>query len=397
MLNTNLFKLFTGSIFSSFAQNMSFVITGSLTYQLTRSEFYSSISWAGNAVGQIMAFPIAMLISDKFPKNKNMFFSFTFAAFTALIFAILLQFDLYNIGTIISYVALLGTSQFTAHISAMAILPNLVSNEQTQSAFGLIAFAYFLTSTLAPLFTGNLIDKFGSAIPTFTKSILLIIAAFISHSIKDPNYQKPAISNTLKESIQIGFSLIKQNPNVLNLFVLHWLFNSLAVPGIHGLIPVFSEEKLGMGASGVGILFAAIGVGGMISTIGLFIYGNQLQNRMRIVLTCGLLTGLSMILFALINLKIVNILLLVFFNFNLITILTLRLGLFAQHIPKDQLGRIFAINFLTSATSIIGSTIIGIIAKNYGAEIATTISGSVILVVLIFMSFFVRSFRENIT
>ena len=394
--NSKLSKLFTGTILSSFAQHMSFVITGSLAYQLTKSEFFTSVLWAGNAAAQIFAFPISIQITDNLPKNINMFFSYIFAGLSAIALALLLHLDIYNIWIIISYVVIIGSAQFVGDTSAISMLPYIIKKNHTQSAFSLIGLAYFTSATFGPLLTGNMVENYGNSSSVLLKSILLIFAALIYRSIRLENFQKPTEKIEFLKSVKEGYGLIVKKQNVLNLFIIHWMIYMLAIPGIHGLIPVFADEKFNLGAKGIGFLFAAIGLGGIISTILLTLIGDKIRNRTRIIFGCSILASLSMIMFAQIDSKIISLISLILFSFSIINILTLRLGLLVELIPKNKLGKIFSINFLSSATSIVGSTGIGIIAKSYGATIATTIFGLTILILSFLLITFNKSFRITI-
>ena len=64
--------------------------------------------------------------------------------------------------------------------------------------------------------------------------------------------------------------------------------------------------------------------------------------------------------------------------------------------PKESLGKIFSINFLSSSTTLIGSGVMGIIAKLYGAATGTTIFGITSLILLFLMIIFLKSFRTAI-
>ena len=396
LTNSKLSKLFSGTILGSFAQHMSFVITGSLAFQLTKSEFFTSISWAGNAIAQIFAFPISILITDNFPKNMNMFFSYFFAGLSAIALAILLHLEISNIWIVISYIVILGAAQFIGDTSAMSMVPFIVKNNRTQSAFSILALAYFISSTVGPLITGNMIEMYGNSSSVLFKSILLIFAALIYRSIKLENLENSTKKIEFFKSVKQGYELIIKNQNVLNLFFIHWLVYMLAVPAIHGLIPVYAYEKFNLGAKGVGILFTAIGSGGIMSTILLIFIGDEIKNKTKLIFLCSILAALSMIFFAQSDSKIISLVFLVLFSFAIINILTLRLGLLGELMPKDSLGKIFSINFLSSSTTIIGSSVMGIVAKSFGATIGTTMFGITFLIVLFLMIIFLKSFRITI-
>ena len=396
LTNSKLSKLFSGTILGSFAQHMSFVITGSLAFQLTKSEFFTSISWAGNAIAQIFAFPISILITDNFPKNMNMFFSYFFAGLSAIALAILLHLEISNIWIVISYIVILGAAQFIGDTSAMSMVPFIVKNNRTQSAFSILALAYFISSTVGPLITGNMIEMYGNSSSVLFKSILLIFAALIYRSIKLENLENSTKKIEFFKSVKQGYELIIKNQNVLNLFFIHWLVYMLAVPAIHGLIPVYAYEKFNLGAKGVGILFTAIGSGGIMSTILLIFIGDEIKNKTKLIFLCSILAALSMIFFAQSDSKIISLIFLVLFSFAIINILTLRLGLLGELMPKDSLGKIFSINFLSSSTTIIGSSVMGIVAKSFGATIGTTMFGITFLIVLFLMIIFLKSFRITI-
>ena len=395
--NSKLSKLFSGTILGSFAQHMSFVITGSLAFQLTKSEFFTSISWAGNAIAQIFAFPISILITDNFPKNMNMFWSYSFAAFSAIALAILLHLEISNIWIIISFIVIFGAAQFIGDTSGMSMVPFIVKSNRTLSAFSMLALAYFISSTVGPLITGNMIEMYGNSSSVLFKSMLLIFAALIYRSIKLENLENSTKKIEFFKSVKQGYELIIKNQNVLNLFFVHWMVYMFAVPGIHGLIPVYAYEKFNLGATGVGLLFAAIGSGGTMSTILLIFIGDKIKNKTKLIFLSSIVAALSMILFAQNDSKIISLILLVLFSFSIINILTLRLGLLGELMPKDKLGTVFSINFLSSSTTIIGSSVMGVIAKSYGASFGTTIFGITILIILFLMIIFIKSFRIAIS
>ena len=394
--NSNLSKLFSGTILSSFAQHMSFVITGSLAFQLTRSEFFTSISWAGNALAQIIAFPISVLITDNFPKNINMFISYFLAGLSAIALALLLHLEISNIWIVISYIIILGAAQFVGDTSGMAMVPFIVKKNYTQSTFSLIGLAYFTSSTVGPFITGTMVEIYGNSSSVLFKAILLIFAALIYRSIKLETFKKSTQKINFYKSVKQGLELIIKNQNILNLFFIHWMVYMLAVPGIHGLLPVHAYEKFNLGAQGVGLLFTAIGSGGVASTILLTFTGNKIRNKTKLIFLCNILASISMIMFAQSDSKILSIIFLVFFNFCIINILTLRLRLLGDLMPKESLGKIFSINFLSSSTTLIGSGVMGIIAKLYGAAIGTTIFGITTLILLFLMIIFLKSFRTAI-
>ena len=394
--NSNLSKLFSGTILSSFAQHMSFVITGSLAFQLTRSEFFTSISWAGNALAQIIAFPISVLITDNFPKNINMFISYFLAGLSAIALALLLHLEISNIWIVISYIIILGAAQFVGDTSGMSMVPFIVKKNYTQSTFSLIGLAYFTSSTVGPFITGTMVEIYGNSSSVLFKAILLIFAALIYRSIKLETFKKSTQKINFYKSVKQGLELIIKNQNILNLFFIHWMVYMLAVPGIHGLLPVHAYEKFNLGAQGVGLLFTAIGSGGVASTILLTFTGNKIRNKTKLIFLCNILASISMIMFAQSDSKILSIIFLVFFNFCIINILTLRLGLLGELMPKESLGKIFSINFLSSSTTLVGSGVMGIIAKLYGAAIGTTIFGITTLILLFLMIIFLKSFRTAI-
>ena len=276
------------------------------------------------------------------------------------------------------------------------MVPFIVKKNYTQSTFSLIGLAYFISSTVGPFITGNMVEIYGNSSSVLFKAILLIFAALIYRSIKLETFKKSTQKINFYKSVKQGLELIIKNQNILNLFFIHWMVYMLAVPGIHGLLPVHAYEKFNLGAQGVGLLFTAIGSGGVASTILLTFTGNKIRNKTKLIFLCNILASISMIMFAQSDSKILSIIFLVFFNFCIINILTLRLGLLGELMPKESLGKIFSINFLSSSTTLVGSGVMGILAKLYGAAIGTTIFGITSLILLFLMIIFLKSFRTAI-
>ena len=163
-------------------------------------------------------------------------------------------------------VFLLGVG-FAINAPAWAsLVPQVVTDKELPSASTLNGVQFNLTSILGPAVAGVLLTRVGAPVVFALNAVgfLLVFTAI-------PSLGKTgsAVSQTLVSflrSIPSTFAHVKQAQNVGNILARNAMF-SFFVVAIPALAPVLLLKELRLDASSLGLVFASMGVGSVISAI----------------------------------------------------------------------------------------------------------------------------------
>ena len=147
-----------------------------------------------------------------------------------------------------------------------SLVPQVVTDKELPSASTLNGVQFIITSILGPAVAGVLLTRVGAPVVFALNAVgfLLVFTAI-------PSLGKTgsAVSQTLVSflrSIPSTFAHVKQAQNVGNILARNAIF-SFFVVAIPALAPVLLLKELRLDASSLGLVFASMGVGSVISAI----------------------------------------------------------------------------------------------------------------------------------
>ncbi|WP_433365769.1 MFS transporter [Actinoplanes sp. CA-142083] len=193
---------------------------------------------------------------------------------------------------------LLGVGQALTLPSWQAVIPEVVPRDELPSASALGAVNTNLARSAGPAVAGLLVAQIGSA-AVFAINALSFGIFALALVVWRRKPQTPASHpEHLGSALRAGGRYVRYSPVVRRLLGRVVLF---VLPGsvVWGLLPLVAHQELKMGASGYGILLAALGVGA--------IAGALLMPRIRNLITpnqliaiAGVVYGLALVVIALV-------------------------------------------------------------------------------------------------
>ena len=193
---------------------------------------------------------------------------------------------------------LLGVGQALTLPSWQAIIPEVVPRDELPSASALGAVNTNLARSAGPAVAGLIVAQLGSAVVFGINAASFGVFAFVLFAWRRKPQTPASHPEQLGSALRAGGRYVRYSPVVRRLLGRVALF---VLPGsvIWGLLPLVAHQELGMGASGYGILLAALGVGA--------IAGALLMPRIRTILTpnrlivlAGVVYGLALVVIALV-------------------------------------------------------------------------------------------------
>ena len=174
--------------------------------------------------------------------------------------------------------------------SQQSILPEIVGEEQLMNAVSLNAMSMNVMRILAPAAAGFLVDIAGFDAVYYTMAAMYLTAvallSFMNHSSLIGTERKSALGD-----IREGIKYIRKDTTILMLLAFTLFGVILSMPYLH-LMPIFSDDVLHVGATGMGVLMSASGIGAIISSLAIASLPNKKRGMMMLV--SSLILGLTL-------------------------------------------------------------------------------------------------------
>jgi MFS family permease len=247
-----------GTLASSTAFWMYQVASGWLALQLLNSPLFVGLTgFAGGIPLLIFSIPIGMII-DRFDRRRILLSAQVGVAGIAALFAFMVGFDLIAPWSLLFLAACYGTAMSFIFPTRTTIVPSLVERDNLANAMALNAAGQNATRVVGPALAGVLIATVGISGTFIIVAILQLLGLLTT--VRLPSIGKPATPQGESRSPLIGLRVVLADPFLVNLMLLALATNILVIPYLN-MMPVFAQDELGLGATGLGVLLASTGLG----------------------------------------------------------------------------------------------------------------------------------------
>ena len=376
--NKNYRYFFLGGLVSLIGTWLQIVAEGWLVLKLTNSPFLIGLVAAAATVPTLLFSLFGGVIVDRYPKKKILIFTQTASMILALIYGVLTVLGLINISEIITLAFLLGTVTALDMPARQAFNVELVGKEDLSSAISLGAGAFNAARVIGPSIAGIIIAVWGSGgafILNGLSYIAVIIALFAMDvvSVAHPSGVHPL------RAIKEGVSYSAKHPVIRTLLIYAGII-SIFGWSYTTLMPYIAEHTFHLGATGLGYMYAATGLGALVSTVLVSYYSKKVSSTIFIV-GGNLIFSIAIILFSFTNNVIIALPFLFFAGVGLLSTFSV-MNTTIQHLVEDQYrGRvmsIYTIMFLGMAP--LGNLEVGFVSEHLGTLVAIRIGVIITLV-----------------
>ncbi len=356
------------------------VIVGWLTFELTRSAFITSLAMGLDALPVFLAGPLGGLLVDAFDRRKLLIFIFGYQATVTVAFGLLVLFGMAGTPHIFGYIFLMGLSWVIVDPARIAMIPNIVPRHNLVNAFALNSLAFSVTRLAAPAAGGLLIALTDIGYVVLVEAALQLAALGIVFGIRMPSVERTKLRlSSAFSRVMEGARYIKGEPILFGMLFFSSLPSVFVMPFVHGLMPVYAAEIFDVGSTGLGLLFAAIGVGATLGTLLLASLG-EIKHRGMLIVASLVITIASMALFSQIPSFALAFVTLVILSMGTMAFFATS-GAIVHSIVTDELrGRVSGLFIMTWGVTPIGSVIAGVIAEEMGAPASTLVGSGIMFV-----------------
>ncbi len=374
------FRHYLGArLLSTTSSEMQSVAVGWQVYEITHRPLDLGLVGLAQFLPGICLFLVGGHAADRLPRQRILQ---TCMAGFSLCSALLLFLTLHPVtGTshwtraysIYAVMLLNGTVRAFNGPASQAFLPLLVPRDVFPNAVAWNA-SVFQTATIgAPMLGGILYGVTGS--PTFVygcAAVGYLSAFFLIGSLRLPAWKAPSGSASMAMVLD-GLKYIRSNKLVLGAVSLD-LF-AVLLGGAVALLPVYAREIFRMGASGLGVLRSAPGLGAL--TMSIIVAHWPLRRRAgAVMLWCVFGFGAFTVIFGLSRSLLLSLILLFLIGMADTISVIVRSTMIQLGTPDEMRGRVSAVNMVfVGASNEIGQFESGLTAQWFGAVPAVVLGG----------------------
>lgn len=377
------FRLFwLGAFISNSGSWIQTVAQGWLVLELTDSAFMLGLIGFTATLPMLLLLLIGGVYADRLNRRRLLIGTMSAMMLFAAALATLTALDVVTVWHVAVIAFLSGCVMSLAAPAYQAFVHDLVGRDLLQNAIALNSAQFNLSRVVGPSLAGLAVGAVGLAgcFGINAASFLAAIGALLLvRAGKGRMSNPPPVWQSLVE----GFAYARARPRVQALLLLTALMSILALP-YATLLPIVARDVLGLGADGLGYLFAVGGVGAVAGALSLAFRGGRLPRpgqwnppRGLYLLGCLILTGLATSGLGLARTPIVAGIALVGISFAATSSIALMNTLLQELVDDAMRGRVMGMYGLAfMGTFPIGNLLAGGLAGALSASTALAISGA---------------------
>ena len=374
-LSEGKFRWFLGSMFLGFTA--SFVhqfLAGWVVFELTGSfAALGLMSLAQGSAGLVLSLTGGVLADRVRSKRRLVQLGQSVSAVTVLALALLVANDGLQVAHVIVGVAIVSGSHTLTMPSRQALTPELVGMGRLMNAMALYTFGQNSARLLMPGIAGWLVGALSSAgsidgaMYVYALSGLLYVGALLALArVRVEDRGRPPAGAAFAELLG-GFRYVLRTPTMRMLLGYNTLVAMFAVT-LTVLLPGFAKEVLGTGASQLGLLYSALGVGAVVGS--LIVASLPSRRRGLLLLLSVAFLGVTLLTFAISTWYWLSVAIIVVVGLSQAGYLSISNVLIQAYVDDEYRGRVLSIYMMEFSLMALGGVVIGLLASAAGPRVA---------------------------
>ncbi|MCK4863624.1 MAG: MFS transporter [Dehalococcoidales bacterium] len=277
------------------------IITGPLLmYRITGSPALLGTMALVSAFPMIFVSLFGGAIADRIPKKRVVIMGLLGSSVLAIVVALLLSTGYISRENPDSWMILIVTALIMGSLMGLmmpalqAIVAEIVAREELMNAVALNTMGMNTLNLMAPGLAGFMIDAFDFHAVYFTMAGLYLCGAFFISFLPATGQAITGGGNILEE-IRRGFQYIRKDRMILFVLGFSLMVTVLAMP-YQQLLPIYVDDILKVGATGMGVLMSVSGAGALVGSITLASLPNKKRGLM--LMASGLVAGMALVVFS---------------------------------------------------------------------------------------------------
>jgi MFS family permease len=378
-----------------FASNMAFflamqgqgLVRAVIVYDVTDSELALGMVSASVAIAMLLAAPIGGVMADRIERRRLIITAQCAAIASEAMFFGLLITDRLEFWHMIALAAVMGCAFPLIMPARQAIVVNIVGKRGLGSAMALNMAGVNVMRVLGPAAAGFLIAAIGVEKVYAINLGLYIVAVITMLGVSPVPPAARARQLSVLASLAEGVRYVRSH-NIVGVLLLYGLVPMFLAMPFQTLLVVFARDVWETGATGLGILNAAAGVGGIAGSFYVAWRGG-LESRLRLMMFSVVAFGILLAFFSLSPYFYPAVALILSANVFASIFQTLNNTAIQLLISDDVRGRISSFLMMSFSLPLLGTLPLSAVAERFGAPVA--VSGAAAMAVVAAIVFYLVS------
>ena len=367
---------------TSFAAQIMAIAVGLQVYLLTRNPFDLGLVGLATFTPALLLVLLTGLVADRFNRRRIIAVAGGVELLCALALLLYAGVGPHDVWPVFVILVVIGTARAFTSPAASSLAPNVVPPEALASAITLNASAWQIANIIGPV-VGGVLAAVSLQLAFGTAALFSALAVGSILMIATPKQKISHQANSL-DTLLAGFRYIWHEKVVLGAISLD-LF-AVLMGGATALLPVFALDILDVGATGLGFMRAAPGLGAIPTALLLSRYPVR-DHAGRILFIFVALFGFFTLIFGLSTTIWLSFPMLMLMGACDMVSVSIRETLMQLWTPDEVRGRVNAVNSVfIGASNEVGEFRAGTMAAFVGAVTAVAIGGAATMVVSLIWS-----------
>jgi len=380
---------FMGMLGQRASMNMQMMARSLLVYRLTGSAAILGLMSLFNALPMLGLSLFGGVIADRVQKKYVLLLGLAGSALVSLVVGLSLTLGYVSVDRPGSWWILGATSLFQGAImglmipSRQAIVPEIVEEEQIMNAISLDMLGMNTLRLTAPALTGFLIDALDFESVYYVMTGLYLSGVFFIAFMPLTGTITIEGGRAISDIIE-GFKYLRNETTILLLLAFTLLAVLFSMPYMM-MLPIFADDILKVGASGLGVLISVGGIGAITGSLTLASLPNKKRGFMLFV--SSFILGLALTGFSFSSSWPLSLITMVFVGLGQTGRMTLGNTLIQYYVEDEYRGRVMSIYMMEFGLTSFAVFAAGLMADVIGAQ--WTLGGFAMALVLVSILSFV--------
>jgi MFS family permease len=367
--------LWGGSLVSYSAQWLQQASLGWVVYELTGSGALVGAVLGMRAIPMLVLAPFSGVAADRYDRSRLLQLCQWFAAAVAFSFGVALALDAVPTWVLFAFSLLMGSAVVLDRPARQSAMFELVPRTIAMKAIALNVMGQNLARVIAPAVSGFLMAWIGIAGNFLVEGALCAIAALLVLCVKFRHRPEPPQLLSASKELAEGLRYAAANPTIRLLFLTGTSAFLLLVPASGTLFPIYAKDVHGTGPLGVGMMFTAMGVGGIGGAYAAGVL-SRVERQGLLQVAATLCYVVAMLALAVSPNFAVALAFCVCAGCAEMVLMTSNVAMMQMAAPDAMRGRITALSLFYPAMISMGGLISGPLADLYGPGGATVIAAA---------------------
>jgi MFS family permease len=371
------FQIFaSGQLVSLIGTWMQNVAEAWLVYRLTGSSVLLGAVGFCSQIPVFLISPIGGIVADRYSRHRVVIATQTASMLLAFTLSILTLTHMVRIWHVFTLAALLGVVNAFDIPARQSFIVDMVSRSDLMNAIALNSSMFNASRVVGPAIAGILVASIGEGWCFFANAVSYIAVITGLLLMRVPPHIPAPRTGSPAANIAEGFRFVMQNPPVHVLMMLLGIVSLTGMP-YAVLMPIFADRILHGGATALGSLMGASGIGALCGAL-LLASRRDLKGLGLWVAVAAAGFGLGLVAFSFSRVFWLSAVILVPVGFSMMIEMGSSNTLIQSMVPDNLRGRVMSVySMMFMGMAPIGSLLAGAAAGHIGAPWTVAIGGIV--------------------